>query len=166
MQLFLTYDKSLSLVNTYQAIKVLNVNQDSSQEEIKAAYRKLALEVHPDKNQDKKEDGEFKKITEAYTYLKKITIKKIIYPIKKQLKVNQIVLLKENRNGEHQMMEASLNKIGENILVNLKREILLFGKSMRENFGKIITHVFVQTEEMENMKKQKSPKSNQIFLWT
>ena len=71
MQLFLTYDKSLSLVNTYQAIKVLNVNQDSSQEEIKAAYRKLALEVHPDKNQDKKEDGEFKKITEAYTYLKK-----------------------------------------------------------------------------------------------
>jgi len=71
MQLFLTYDKSLSLVNTYQAIKVLNVNQDSSQEEIKAAYRKLALEVHPDKNQDKKEDEEFKKITEAYTYLKK-----------------------------------------------------------------------------------------------
>jgi ferredoxin len=71
MQLFLTYDKSVPLVNTYQAIKVLNVNQDSSQEEIKAAYRKLALEVHPDKNQDKKEDGEFKKITEAYTYLKK-----------------------------------------------------------------------------------------------
>ena len=71
MQLFLTYDKSLFLVNTYQAIKVLNVNQDSSQEEIKAAYRKLALEVHPDKNQDKKEGYEFKKITEAYTYLKK-----------------------------------------------------------------------------------------------
>ena len=71
MQLFLTYDKPLSLVNTYQAIKVLNVNQDSSQKEIKTAYRKLALEVHPDKNQDKKEDWKFKKITEAYTYLKK-----------------------------------------------------------------------------------------------
>ena len=59
-------------MNTYQALKVLNVNQDSSQEEIKAVYRKLALEFHPDKNKDRKEDDtEFKKITEAYNYLKK-----------------------------------------------------------------------------------------------
>lgn len=71
MQLFLSYDKSLSSVNTYQAIKVLNVNQDSSQEEIKAAYRKLALELHPDKNKNTITDTEFKKITEAYNFLKK-----------------------------------------------------------------------------------------------
>ncbi len=71
MKPFLTYDKSLLLVNTYQAIKVLNVDKNASQEEIKAAYRKLALEVHPDKNKEKNEDSEFKKITEAYTYLKK-----------------------------------------------------------------------------------------------
>ncbi|MFQ5475625.1 MAG: DnaJ domain-containing protein [Nitrosopumilus sp.] len=58
-------------MNTYQALKVLNVEKDSSQEVIKIAYRKLALEVHPDKNKDKKEDTEFKKITEAYNHLKK-----------------------------------------------------------------------------------------------
>jgi len=58
-------------VNTYQALRVLNVKQDSSQEDIKTAYRKLALEVHPDKNKGKKEDVEFKKITEAYNHLKK-----------------------------------------------------------------------------------------------
>jgi len=58
-------------VNAYQALKVLNVKPDSSQGEIKAAYRKLALELHPDKNKDKAEDVEFKKITEAYTHLKK-----------------------------------------------------------------------------------------------
>ena len=58
-------------MNTYQAIKVLNITQESSQEEIKAAYRKMALELHPDRNQNKNEDGEFKKITEAYTHLKK-----------------------------------------------------------------------------------------------
>ena len=58
-------------MNAYQALKVLNVKPDSSQGEIKAAYRKLALELHPDKNQDKVEDAEFKKITEAYTHLKK-----------------------------------------------------------------------------------------------
>jgi len=58
-------------MNTYQALRVLNVKQDSSQVEIKTAYRKLALELHPDKNKDKKEDVQFKKITEAYTHLKK-----------------------------------------------------------------------------------------------
>lgn len=58
-------------MNAYQALKVLNVKPNSSQGEIKAAYRKLALELHPDKNKDKAEDIEFKKITEAYTHLKK-----------------------------------------------------------------------------------------------
>ncbi len=58
-------------MNTYQALRVLNVKQDSSQVEIKTAYRRLALELHPDKNKDKKEDMQFKKITEAYNHLKK-----------------------------------------------------------------------------------------------
>jgi len=58
-------------VNTYQALRALNVKQDSSQVEIKSAYRKLALELHPDRNKDKKEDIQFKKITEAYNFLKK-----------------------------------------------------------------------------------------------
>jgi len=58
-------------VNTYQALRALKVKQDSSQVEIKTAYRKLALELHPDKNKDKKEDVQFKKITEAYNFLKK-----------------------------------------------------------------------------------------------
>jgi len=58
-------------VNTYQALRALNVKQESSQVEIKQAYRKLALELHPDKNKDKKEDVQFKKITEAYNFLKK-----------------------------------------------------------------------------------------------
>lgn len=71
MQLFLTYNKSLMLVNTYQALRVLNVDSSSSQDEIKSSYRKMALEFHPDKNQGKTEDSEFKKITEAYNYLKK-----------------------------------------------------------------------------------------------
>ena len=71
MQLFLTHNKSVLLVNTYQALRILNLDSSSSQTEIKAAYRKLALELHPDKNQDKTEDMEFKKITEAYNHLKK-----------------------------------------------------------------------------------------------
>ncbi len=58
-------------MNTYQALRVLNIDSSSSQDEIKSAYRKMVLEHHPDKKQGKTEDTEFKKITEAYNHLKK-----------------------------------------------------------------------------------------------
>ena len=48
-------------MNTYQALKLLKIDKNSSQSEIKTAYRKLALELHPDKNKENKEDDEFKK---------------------------------------------------------------------------------------------------------
>ena len=62
--------KIRKLVNTYQALKTLNVDSDSSFEEIKTAYRKLALEYHPDKNTTEQEGDQFKKITEAYNFIK------------------------------------------------------------------------------------------------
>lgn len=62
--------KIRKLVNTYQALKTLRVDSDSSFEEIKTAYRKLALECHPDKNTTEREGAQFKKITEAYNFIK------------------------------------------------------------------------------------------------
>jgi len=50
--------------------KVLGVNKNATDTEIKKAYRKLALKWHPDKNDDKKKATEmFKKIGEAYECL-------------------------------------------------------------------------------------------------
>jgi molecular chaperone DnaJ len=50
--------------------RILGVDRDAPGEEIKKAYRKLALKYHPDRNPDDKEAEEkFKEINEAYACL-------------------------------------------------------------------------------------------------
>lgn len=58
-------------MDTHQAFQTLNVDSDASLEDVKVAYRKLALSLHPDKNKQVKDDIEFKKVTEAYHFLKR-----------------------------------------------------------------------------------------------
>ncbi|UCH96868.1 MAG: J domain-containing protein [Candidatus Aminicenantes bacterium] len=50
--------------------KILGVSKNASKDEIKKAFRKLAMKYHPDKNKDNKQAEElFKKINEAYAVL-------------------------------------------------------------------------------------------------
>jgi curved DNA-binding protein len=50
--------------------EVLGVAKDSSSQDIKKAYRKLAMKYHPDRNKgDKEAEEKFKKISEAYAVL-------------------------------------------------------------------------------------------------
>jgi molecular chaperone DnaJ len=48
---------------------ILGVSKTASQEEIKKAYRELALKYHPDRNSGKDAEEKFKKINEAYAVL-------------------------------------------------------------------------------------------------
>lgn len=50
--------------------QILGVTKSSTPDEIKKAYRKLAMQFHPDKNQgNKKAEDKFKEISEAYEVL-------------------------------------------------------------------------------------------------
>lgn len=49
--------------------EVLGVTKNSTPQEIKQAYRKLALQYHPDRNKTKEAEEKFKEVTQAYEVL-------------------------------------------------------------------------------------------------
>ncbi len=51
------------------AYSVLGVSTDASEADIKKAYRKLAMQYHPDRNSGKEAEAKFKQVSEAYDVL-------------------------------------------------------------------------------------------------
>src|SRR5438094_793294 len=51
--------------------EVLGVNREAGDGDLKAAFRKLAMQLHPDRNPGSKEaEAKFKEVNEAYDVLK------------------------------------------------------------------------------------------------
>src|ERR1035437_4742189 len=49
--------------------QILGVTKAATADEIKKAYRKLALQYHPDRNKGKEAEGKFKEVSKAYEVL-------------------------------------------------------------------------------------------------
>jgi len=61
-------EKQLKLSKRKDWYKILGISKTASAAEIKRAYKKLALQWHPDKNVDNREEAEnmFREIAAAY----------------------------------------------------------------------------------------------------
>ena len=57
------------MANKRDYYEILGVPKDASSEEIKDAYRKLAMQYHPDRNKAPEAEEKFKEISEAYAVL-------------------------------------------------------------------------------------------------
>lgn len=57
------------MVSKRDYYETLGVSRDASEEEVKRAFRRLALEYHPDRNKEEGAEGQFKEINEAYQVL-------------------------------------------------------------------------------------------------
>jgi DnaJ like chaperone protein len=69
--------KNMFVPETDSSYKILEISPDASDEEVKKAYRKMAMKYHPDKVSHlgeefrKTADEKFKKVNEAYNRIKK-----------------------------------------------------------------------------------------------
>ena len=73
---------------------ILGVQKDATDGEIKKAYRKLALKLHPDKNPDDKNAPErFHKLQEAYDFIMEPGMNQIFSLIKLELPIYFMILI-------------------------------------------------------------------------
>lgn len=57
------------MADTKDYYEILGVSKNATADEIKKAYRKLALQYHPDRNKTKEGEAKFKEVTKAYEVL-------------------------------------------------------------------------------------------------
>jgi DnaJ-class molecular chaperone len=122
------------MINDY---KILGLNSDASLDEVKKAYKKLAIKCHPDKNSSPDATEQFRKITEAYN--------NIINP-NSSIDLNKINNINDIFNG----MFSDMPDI-DNIFSNIFSQVTSFEKNIYKPKGNdILKLVDITLEDIYN----------------
>ncbi|XP_061342402.1 uncharacterized protein LOC133288618 [Gastrolobium bilobum] len=129
--------------------KILKVNRNATDEELKKAYKRLAMKWHPDKNHQqhpvKKEEAEakFKQISEAYDVLSDPK-KRQIYDFYGHYPLNSMKVKKENSDGDVSILKDEKLGVVESKLVCTLEELykgcrrkLKISRAVPDEFGKL-----------------------------
>ena len=130
-------------MNKKSAAQILMVNNDATFEQIKYNYRKLALELHPDKNNGQNSDEKFKMITVAYHFLKN------------QNKLRNFKNRSKKRDADSKSHQKPPYSEKNNHAYNTKEDWSRFTKDfeMDENFWRQYEKSFWEDYEVSTKKK-------------
>ncbi|MDY7032540.1 MAG: DnaJ domain-containing protein [Thermodesulfobacteriota bacterium] len=118
---------------------LLGVNEEASEEEIKKAYRRLALKYHPDRNPgDKSAEERFKEISEAYGVLIDSEKKKQYDRYRRTGERDGFAGRGFDYTQEDIFRDAFRNPDAGDVFRDLSREFERFGFRFDENFFKDI----------------------------
>ena len=149
--------------NNLNYYEVLEVNADSTAEEIKSAYRRLARKYHPDINKEKDSIEKFKMITLAYETLsnpqerEKYNILKGIFKTSDTTE-NTLHSKKQKKNIKHLLL--LITKTQKRIM-NLKKIKQKFKKEIFQFLKQL--NIFLQnSKKISEQKIIKNPKKDKI----
>ena len=103
--------------------KILEINNNASEVEIKKAYNKLILKYHPDKNKNIDSREKFEKIQTAYQILSNPETRKEYSKLNNVEKNNFIILLQNIINDTIDLEKLSTYKFNKNDLEYLENNI-------------------------------------------
>lgn len=138
--------------------EILNIKTNATIEEIKHAYRQLAIKYHPDINKTKEGLAYFKEIQNAYNILSNDSKRKKYdktngFNIKEETAEEEIDTTEDGSNGETEFQDRYKASTQE--------------KSERSKFSKIISEFFdeilIQTKRVQFSKKRGYKESNDIY---
>ncbi|KAK7362141.1 hypothetical protein VNO77_04244 [Canavalia gladiata] len=137
--------------------KILKVDPNANDEELKRAYKRLAMKYHPDKNHQqhkvKREEAEskFKQILEAYDVLSNPK-KRQIYDFYGHYPLNSMKVNKENSDGDVKISKGDKVGVVETKLV-CSLEELYKGCKKKLRISRTLPHEFGKLKSVEEVLK-------------